>query len=393
MTIGIVLGAALLIVILWDTFETIVLPRTVTRKLRFTVLFYRSTWTVWRLFASQVRKTERRDAVLAAFGPLSLLLLLLVWALCLILGFALIQWGLGSNLYGDHISHGFVADLYMSGTTFFTLGFGDVVPASGAGRMVAVLEAGVGFGFLAVVIGYLPVIYQSFSRREAGISLLDARAGSPPTAAEMLRRHAEFDSMAALTEQLCEWEKWASDMMESTLSYPVLVFYRSQHDRESWLAALAAILDTCALLRTGFGPPRNAMEDEVPPWQKPLFWQAQMTYAMCRHAVVDIALILKTAPLDCPNPRLDAEMLRQIRERLSTLGIVLRADASADAELADLRQQYEPYLYAIADRLHLVLPPWLPNAPISDNWQRTAWDSGNHFQNSEEFSAGVGNQA
>src|SRR5262249_39624477 len=122
------------------------------------------------------------------------------------------------------------AYLYFSGTTFFTLGYGDVLPTSPLGRGLGVLEAGLGFGFLAVVISYLPVVYQACSRREITISLLDARAGSPPTAGELLRRLGAARELAAAGPLLAEWERWAAELLESHLSYPVLRYYRSQHD-------------------------------------------------------------------------------------------------------------------------------------------------------------------
>ena len=377
MFIGSILGAALLIVILWDTFETIVLPRTVTREWRFAVFFFRGFWGVWQRLLKPLRKASLREALLSAFGPLSLLLLLLVWALCLIVAFALIQWGMGSRLAtADHVPAGFLTDLYMSGTTFFTLGFGDVVPNCAAGRALAVFEAGVGFGFLAVVIGYLPVIYQAFSQREAGISLMDARAGSPPTASEMLRRHAEAGCMEALVVQLHEWEKWAAEMMESTLSYPVLSFYRSQHDRESWLSSLITILDTCALIRVCL----DSADGKEADWHKPLMWQAHLTFAMARHAVVDIALITKTTPTTCPEDRLPASDLRKIEARLRAHGVTLCATPDEDERLRKVRAEYEPYVYALADRLLLTLPAWLPpEEGRGDNWQRSAWDHQDHF--------------
>ena len=374
--IGILAGVALLGVVLWDTFETIVLPRTVTRKWRLAVLFFRAFWSLWQKMLVCIRKPGLREMLLSAYGPLSLLLLLLVWALSLILAFALIQWGIGSHTSLDHAPRGFLTDLYMSGTTFFTLGLGDVVPLSSLARALAVTEAGLGFGFLAVVIGYLPVIYQAFSRREAGITLMDARAGSPPTPSEMLRRHAEAGCMPALVEQLHEWEAWASDMMESTLSYPVLAFYRSQHDRESWLSSLITILDTCALIRVCL----DSAGDKEAAWHKPLMWQAHLTFAIARHAVVDIALIMKTAPQYCPNDRLPAEDLRKIEGLLRAQGVTLCATPGEDARLRKLRAEYEPYVYALAERLLLTLPTWLPAEDSrGDNWQRSAWDHQDHF--------------
>ena len=132
----------------------------------------------------------RRERFLSIYGPLSMLMLFVTWAASLILSFGLLEWSLQSRATGATVSQ-LTEQFYMSGITFFTLGYGDVVPHTSAGRFVAVIEAGAGIGFIAVVIGYLPVLYQLFARREAHVIQLDARAGSPPTAAGMLRRHAE----------------------------------------------------------------------------------------------------------------------------------------------------------------------------------------------------------
>jgi len=363
-------GFLLLFLILGDTFETIVLPRTATRRLRLTRLFYISTWAVWAFCARLDQSKSRRDSYLGVYGPLSLLLLIVCWALGLIVSFALIHWGIGTQVIATNIPPGFITDLYMSGTTFFTLGFGDVTPSNTFGRMLAIGEAGLGFGFLGVVIGYLPVIYQSFSRREVGISQLDARAGSPPTAAELLRRHSAEGCMSELTGYLREWEKWASDLLESHLSYPVLVFYRSQHDRESWLAALTAILDTCALLHIGL-----AGKEE---WIKPLSWQTRLTFAICRHAVVDLALIFRVDPLPLPTERLTVEMYESIRSTLKGAGLSLCEDPAAYEGLEEMRRQYEPYLNGLAQRLMLEIPPFLAEQ-VADNWQTSAWDAEGHF--------------
>ena len=137
----------------------------------------------------------------------------------------------------------------MSGTNFFTLGLGDVTPTTTSARVLTTVEAGMGFGFLALVIGYLPVLSQAFSRRESAIALLDARAGSPPTAAELLRRRG--GRRPSPGRLLNDWERWSAEVLESHISFPVLAFYRSQHDNQSWVAALTTVLDTCALVITG----------------------------------------------------------------------------------------------------------------------------------------------
>src|SRR5437773_2449501 len=173
-------GGILVAVVLWDAFETIVLPRRVTRRVRLTRFFYRATWRPFAASARFVHAGGRREAYLGFYGPLSLLLLLVLWAAALVLGFGLLQYAAAPG--------SFTTDVYMSGTTFFTLGLGDVAPRGTFARVLTVVESGLGFGFLAIVIGYFPVLYQAFSRREVSISLLDARAGSPPSAAELPRR-------------------------------------------------------------------------------------------------------------------------------------------------------------------------------------------------------------
>jgi hypothetical protein len=356
-----VVGCIFIFVVLLDAFEAIVLPRRVARRLRLTVLFYTTTWIPWAAVARRISKRKRREAYLSFYGPLSLIVLLMVWAVGLILGFAFLHWALGSEINMAKVSSaGFSTDLYLSGTTFFTLGLGDIVPVTPLARTVTVIEAGTGFGFLAIIIGYLPVIYQAFSRREVNISLLDARAGTPSTAAELLRRHGRSGNMEALNQLLQDWERWSSDLMESHLSYPVLSYYRSQHDNQSWLAALTTILDTCALVIVGV--------DGAPAWQ------AQLTFAMARHAVVDIAQVFNVSPRSRAYDRLPAGQLTSLRAALAASGVPLRDGADADQKLDELRKMYEPYIKSLADNMLMPLPPWIVEKEAVDNWQTSAWE-------------------
>lgn len=360
--LAVVLGAFLVFAVLWETFETIVLPRRVTRQFRMTRLFYRYSWLPWRALAGIRRNKKKRDAMLSYYGPLSLLMLLAFWAITLVFGFALVHFGDSEQMAGAVYPSRFGNALYLSGTTLFTLGLGDVTPASSLGRFVTVLEGGIGFGFLALVIGYLPVLYQSFSRREVTISLLDARAGSPPTAFELIRRNTgpatcDFD---ALTDVLAHWESWAAELMESHLSYPVLAYFRSQHDNQSWIASLTVILDVCSLAMVGL--------------EGLCQYQARMTFAIARHALVDLSQVFGAAPeKDGADGRLSLEELALIRQELSASGFQLASDSAADAELKRLRSLYEPYALALAHHLMLDLPPWIKHSTSKDNWQTTAW--------------------
>lgn len=359
------LGIFLIALIVWEGFETIILPRSVTRSLRVTRGFYKLLWPITGRVARRL-PADRRDLFLAYFGPLSLPLLLVLWAIGLVVGFAFLQWaqphGLGRvpgmNRYGTA--------LYQSGVTFFTLGYGDVTPRTNISRFLAVSEAGIGFAFLAVVIGYLPVLYQAFSKREAIISLLDSRAGSPPSATEMLRRHAEGRQMENLQPLMQDWELWASEQLESHLSYPVLTYYRSQHDHQSWLGALTAIMDTCTLVMVGTAGD--------PDWQPALQWQARLTFAMCRHMIVDLAYVFNLPPRPLDPNRLLIDDLLTLRGTLAAAGLPLCDGPEDDAKLLKMRESYEPYVHSLADFLLFKLPPWLPKPDALDNWETSAWD-------------------
>lgn len=348
----------LILAVLLDAFETIILPRRVVRRLRLTQAFYRATWAPWRSLGRRLPNGSLREGFLSTFGPLSLLLLLALWAVTLVFGFALLQWSLGSHLRDNQGNSSFFTDLYFSGTTFFTLGLGDIAPSTAPARVVTVVEAGTGFAFLALVVGYLPVLYQAFSARELQISLLDARAGSPPTAAEMFARLPEEERTRFLQSLLVDWEHWCAELLESHLSYPLLAYYRSQHDNHSWLGALTMVLDASALVMTGIeGAPGG---------------QARLTFAMARHTAVDLSQMFVTSPRFDGN-RLSAAEFASLRERLAAGGVYLASGEDAEVALAELRRLYEPFIVALSDHLLMPLPPWVPESGRPDAWQSTGW--------------------
>ena len=353
------IGSLLIMVVLWESFETIIFPRRVTRRFRLTRFFYRNTWRLYLAAVFHAVPTRRRETLLSFYGPCSLLLLLTVWAGGLIVGFALLHWADGSALRSQDMP-GFFTDLYMSGTNFFTLGLGDVTPRSPMAKLLTVIEGGMGLGFLALIISYLPVLNMSFQRREISISLLDARAGSPPSAVEMLRRHSSGRGLEALGELFHDWELWSAELLESHLSYPVLAYFRSQHDNQSWLGALTAILDATALVMVGVeGAPAR---------------QAELTFAMARHAVVDLCIVFKRSPRPPERDRLNFEALSDLRASMKNFGIHLQEGHDAEQHLKDLRRLYEPYAHALSDYFRMPFPPWVPAATQADNWQISAWE-------------------
>lgn len=355
--VPVVAGAALVLVILWDAFETILVPRRIGRRVRLTRYFYLFTWRVWRAVALRVRKPSRRESLLGFYGPLSLIVLLFCWAAGLILGFALL---LGATGGGGASTPDFALHLYVSGETFFTLGFGDFTPTTSLGRLLAVVEAGLGFGFLGTVVGYLPTMYSAFSQREIEISLMDARAGSPPTAVEFLRRNAPTGSDHLCDELLMDWERWAAQLLETHISYPQLAYYRSQHSNQSWLAALITILDATALLlaRAGADAPR----------------QVELTFAMARHALVDITQIFVQRYTPGALDRLPPAELGLLRARLGEGFLAGTTTEEFEGRLIELRRHYEPYAQALGAHLLFELPPWIRAQPRHNNWQGGPWD-------------------
>lgn len=353
------LGIALIGFVLFDAFQFIILPRRVSGQVSLARLFLRSLGRIWMSAARQIARRSRRENFLSFFGPLALILLFGLWASGLVLGFAFLAWALGSQ-YTHALTPLFLTDLYASGAAFFTLGFADILPSSVPERVLSVLEAALGFGFLALVISYLPIFYQSFARREVLISMLDEWAGSPPSAGELLRRLGEDQSLASLDHFLRDWEVWAAELLESHLSYPILGAFRSQHENQSWLAGLTMILDLCALVCVGIeGAPRRT---------------GRLTFAMARHAVGDLTQVYHLTPRAPRHDRLPPDDLVRLRAILSAAGIHVCEGAEADEKLARLRGEYEPLVNALADFLLIDLPPWFSAPEAKDNWQTTAWN-------------------
>jgi hypothetical protein len=345
------LGIVVIVLALQDAFEAMLLPRRIQRRLQFMNLYFRLTWFGWKRVMRTIFGNPPPESVLSLFGPLSMLGLFALWAAGLIIGFGLLDWALQAG--GPKPVH-FFNDFYLSGATFFTLGYGDIVPQTDASRFIAVLEAGTGLGFIAMVIGYLPVLYQLFARREAHIIQLDGRAGSPPTAVALLCRHADGNGLANLDLLLRDWEVWGAELLESHLTYPMLAYYRSQHDCQSWLAALTAILDCSALILVGV--------TEMPPLQ------ARMTFSMARQVVVELSSSFGLRPSHVPDDRMGEQGLQRMETAFALAGLAWESGQEGYGALQALRETYEPLLRGLSEHLLLVLPGWLPTGANADHW-------------------------
>ncbi|HVG26566.1 MAG TPA: potassium channel family protein [Acidobacteriaceae bacterium] len=363
-------GVSFLSAVLLDAFQTIILPRRPVVRFRLTRLFFIATWQPWTLLVRLAPSRKLREQLYSIYGPLSLLVLFGVWAFGLLSSFALIYFSLHLPFRDPahpvttfaHLRSSF----YVSGSTLFTLGLGDVVPITPLARFLTIAEAGTGLGFVALVIGYVPVLYTAFSAREIAVALLDARAGSPPTAAELLLRHHFDGGSQALTELLAEWERWCAAMLETHISYPILCYYRSQHDNQSWLAALTTVLDACSLIITTL--------------DAPAIRQAQLTFAIGRHVLVDLGHVFHREALearlrDAPPTRLSDEEFARLCEALQAAGLSLCSDLHMRDRLLSMRRLYEPHACSMALFLHLDLPLWVPPPPNTarpDLWTSVA---------------------
>lgn len=247
----------------------------------------------------------------------------------------------------------FSNDLYESASSFLTVGAGQTTQRFV--RWINVVEAGLGFSFLGLVISYLPVFYQSFARRELHISLLDARAGSPPSAAEILARYGTY--IGQLERQLGAWEEWAADLMQDELSYPMLAYFRSQHVNQSWVSTLVAITDVSALISLST--------------TSELQRQGAITFAMGRHALIDSTRVLGIKPRQPVQDRLSREDFERIREAIHRSHSPIDSSLLRYERVTELMMLYEPYSVALSSHLLMALPPWIADEKPSDNWRIT----------------------
>jgi hypothetical protein len=351
-----IFGVIIVFAIMVDAFETIILPRRVNRRIRLSRLYYRFLWKAWIKEKKLFKSAEDTKAYLGVFGPVSLIILISIWAVALIFGFALTNFGVKTDIESPHNAKDFITYLVLSGATFFPLGLADTFPLQIPGKFLAVIESGIGFGFLAVVIGYLPVLYQGFSRREVNINLLDSHAGSPPSALYLLRNLTNGNSVENLKPQLEKWEQWCAELLETHLSYPVLAYYRSQHDDQSWVAALLMILDATVLILIS----KN----------RELHMSAKSTFAIARHAAVDLTDAFYLTPHSTHIERLSKKDMIKLRNLLKDSSFSMRDGEKAEEKLIYMRKLYEPYIHALSNFFVMPISPFISDQKVEEAWRK-----------------------
>ncbi len=353
-----VLGGALIVLMLSEIFVSFLLPRRVKRDPKLVRSVFAFGWRPWRRIAGSL-PAQAEDTMLGIYGPAGLLMNLVLWVMAMMLGYAALQWAGGSNLRPTGpVSFG--NDLFFSAATMASSGTAGLSAQDTFARTVQVIDAASGLAVIAIVIGYLPSLYQAFSRREATVSQLDARAGSPPSPGRLIVRTTEHGGWPALNRYLSEWEGWVAELMETHLAYPVLAYFRSQHVNQNWLSAMCAILDACAF--TIAAAPADTADS------------ARFTFAIARHAVADLSYSFHVTPRAPEVDRLPLPDLTQLLASLAENGVRPDVDAATiTVRMARMRAIYEPQINALAERLDLGLPPWLATDSPTDNWRTTQW--------------------
>ena len=344
-------GALLLVLVFWDLFQSIVLPRPSPGWFRIGRYLIRGSWRLVRA-VGRGRDGRTHDTLLGYFAPAVTIALLAVWLLTLMLGYGLILFALRDQLRPP------AADLatttYFAATSILTLGFGDIVAQGGMARVVAILAAATGLGTVALVVTFLFSLYGSFQRREVQVVTLESAAGAPPSAVALLETYARLGLVNRLPDLFLEWERWAAEVLDTHVAYPLLLYFRSSHDNLTWIGALGSVLDAASLVLTTIeGVPRG---------------EAELCRRVGAHLVEDISNLGNrmgrvrggTATDGIPaSPELDLVAFAAARERLSLAGYRLSPTEEAWPAFATVRASYAPRLEGMADHWAATSTSWL----------------------------------
>lgn len=347
-----IVGALVVVWMLNDVFQSVAVPRP-TPGLRPTTILARVTWPTWRSVAER-RSTAARERLLAQYAPLLLVSSLGVWIVGLLVGYGLLFHAMRSQIEpppGDVF-----AAMYFAGTSLLTVGFGDVVALDAPARALSIVAATSGLGVVALSISFIFSLFASFQRREALVVTLDQRAGAPPSGVRLLETMAKLQMRDALGPLFGDWEHWAGEVLDTHVSYPILAYFRSTHDHESWIGAVGAMLDAATLVSTSMadGPTGEAL----------------MLCAAGTHLVEDI-----TNFFGLPHDHEVGVERAEFDEACATLaaaGYTMRPGDEAWRAFASARGSYAGSLNALAR--HWSTPPalwindrsYLPHAPGSE---------------------------
>ena len=326
-------GLLVLVGILLDVFLTVVVPRRAPLTgplVRLSGYLIPGLWSVWRWIGLRQASADRREAILGSFGALMVMLLLVAWISGFVLGYGLLFDALRDQIRPTPENLG--ASLYFAGTALLTLGFGDFVAMSALARILTLAAAATGLGVFATVITLLFTLYGSFQRREVAVVVLEAGAGAPPSGLTLLETYARAGIMADLSHVFRDWQAWAAEVLDSHLAYPILAYFRSSHDNDSWISSLGAVMDAATLVLT-------TIEDGPKAW-------AKLSRAVGGHCIEDLVLYFGL-PVQ-PEVGLERAEFDEARVRLQQAGFQLQDAEQSWANFSRLRLEYAGRINALA---------------------------------------------
>jgi len=352
--VEVVAGVALCLAVFFDLFQSVVLPRPAVNKFALVRYLFRATWRTWRWIGSRLASLPRREAWLASFAPVGVALNFTVWALGLVLGYALIFDGLRNQLHP--VPPDFGTSLYFSATTLVPLSYGDLVPIGVAARLVTIAESATGIIVAALAITLLFSLYESFQDREKQVVQLDALAGAPPSGVQILETTSEHGMQDELIKTFDEWRSWAADVLESHLAYPILFFFRSSHDNEAWINSFGAVMDAATLVM-------STVDDKS---EGP----AKLMLTVGNHLVEDLSWYFRYPHPE--DPIVERVEFDQARERLKKAGYPLKPADAAWERFARIRKRYATPLNLLARDFAIVPAEWIGDRSYLPHRERPA---------------------
>ncbi len=347
-------GLLIIASVIWDVFESIVVPRPTPGRYRIARNLVRGTWVVWRAVAFRARTPDARERMLGTYAPIIVLVLLACWVILLVFGYGLILFALRGQL--DPSPDSLAEASYVAGVSLLTIGFGEFVPTGVLARAVSLVAAASGLGVVALVITYLFSLYGAFQRREVQVVTLDARAGAPPSAVNLLETYARTGMVDELPRLFGDWEVWSAEVLDSHVAYPILGYFRSTHDNESWVSSLGAVMDAATLVLTTIeGVPHG---------------RAEMLVGIGQHLVEDVANYFGFPDVHAPG--VERFEFDEARDRLAAAGYQLRDADLAWSLFADLRSLYAVRLNSLAT--YWLTPPaqWVGDRSVTRHHENEA---------------------
>lgn len=350
-------GGTFIFLVLFDVFQTVVVPRWTSRKGRIAPHLVAWLWRFWLFVADRLHSQRKRDDWLGTFAPLCVLLILVTWVGTLTFGYGLLIHGLRDQIRPPPTT--ISGSCYIAGTSLLTIGYGDFVPDTGLMRLIFLSAGAVGLATFALVISWLFTLYQSFARREALVLTLDGRAGSPPSGVMLLQTFAALEMTAELHPTFEAWELWTADVLDSHLAFPLLPFFRSSHDNQSWISAMGAVLDAATLV--------ISTVERAPRDEKLAVGSAHMVYRLGCHAVVDLSnyfrlrLPPKLRPYagGTPHPGVENHEWLAARRALQKAGFTLKPADESWQDFSQKRAAYAWQLNNLAKLFAAVPTQWI----------------------------------